>query len=179
MMRADAESVSVRLARWPERPLIERLSQFYIYDFSEMEPPSSKDMEFGDHGGFSPLPDLYLYWHLDGFRPLLIHARQRLAGFALINTRSRCNGSIDHNMAEFFVARKHRRRGVATEAVGKILAHYPGRWEIAVAERNAAAKAFWPRAIGAAPNVCQLALLESDSAHWRGPIWSFRAADGI
>ena len=175
-MRADAEAVSVRLARWSERPLIERLAQFYIYDFSEMEPPGSKEMEFGDHGGYSLLPDLDLYWRLDGFRPLLIRVRQRLAGFALINTRSHHNGSIEHNVAEFFVARKHRRCGVATEAVGQILAQYPGHWEIAVAERNVAARAFWPRAIGAAPNVSQLVLLGGDGEYWRGPIWSFRAA---
>ena len=50
MMRADAEIVSVRLAGWSERPLIERLSQFYIYDFSEMEPPTSENLEFDDPG---------------------------------------------------------------------------------------------------------------------------------
>jgi predicted acetyltransferase len=176
MMRADAETVSVRLAGWSERSLIERLAQFYIYDFSEMEPPGSKEMEFGDHGGYSPLPDLDLYWRLDGFRPLLIRVRQRLAGFALINIRSHRNSSIEYNMAEFFVARKHRRCGVATEAVGQILAQYPGRWEIAVAERNVAARAFWPRAIGAAPNVSQLVQLGGDGEYWRGPILSFRAA---
>src|SRR6202020_509129 len=73
---------------------------------------------------------LDLYWRLDGFRPLLIRVRQHLAGFALINTRSRRNSSIEHNMAEFFVARKHRRRGVATEAVRQILAQYRGHWEL-------------------------------------------------
>jgi hypothetical protein len=46
-----------------------------------------------------------------------------------------------------------------------------------VAERNVAAKAFWPRAIGAAPNVSELVQLEGDGTHWRGPIWSFQAAD--
>ena len=35
--------------------------------------------------------------------------------FALINTRSHCGGSVEHNMAEFVVARKYRRRGVPTE----------------------------------------------------------------
>jgi predicted acetyltransferase len=77
-------------------------------------------------------------------------------------------------MAEFFVARKYRRCGVATEAVRQILALYPGHWEIAAAERNAAARAFWPDALAAAPNICQLVRLEGDSERWRGPIWSFR-----
>lgn len=174
---ADDETVSVRLAGDSERRSIERLLQFYIYDFSEMEPHGSSDMEFGGQGNYSPLPDIDSYWRVEGFRPLLIRVTERLAGFVLINTRSRRGGRVEHNMAEFFVARKHRRRGVATEALCQVLARYPGHWEIAVAERNVAAKAFWPRAIGAAPNVSQLVRLEGDGAHWRGPIWSFQAAD--
>ena len=61
MMRADAEIVSVRLAGWPERPLIERLSQFYIYDFSEMEPPTSENLEFDDQGSYAPFRGLDSY----------------------------------------------------------------------------------------------------------------------
>jgi hypothetical protein len=45
-----------------------------------------------------------------------------------------------------------------------------------VVERNTAAKAFWPRAIAAAPNVTDLVRLEGDGEHWRGPIWTFQAA---
>jgi hypothetical protein len=63
-----------------------------------------------------------------------------MAGFALINTRSHRSGRVDYNVAEFFVARKYRRRGAATEAVCQVLARYPGHWEIAVAERNVAAR---------------------------------------
>jgi predicted acetyltransferase len=174
----DEETVSVRLADDSERTSIERLSQFYIYDFSEMEPPGSNEMEFGEQGGYPPLPEIDSYWRVEGFRPLLIRVKDRLAGFALINTRARHSGRVEHNMAEFFVARKYRRRGVATKAVCQVLARYPGHWEVAVAERNVAARAFWPRAIGAAPNVSELVQLEGDGEHWRGPIWSFRSVTG-
>jgi predicted acetyltransferase len=173
------EAVSVRSANGSERSLIENLSQYYIYDFSEIEPPGSTDLELSAQGDYSPLPGLNLYWRNEGFHPLLIRVEEWLVGFALINTRSHYGESIEHNMAEFFVARKHRRRGVATEAVRQILTRYPGRWEVAVAERNLAAKTFWPRAIAAAPNVDGLVRLEGDGEHWRGPIWSFRAADGV
>ena len=54
-MEARAETVSVRLARSSERHLIENLSQFYIYDFPEMEPPGSDKMEFADQGRYSGL----------------------------------------------------------------------------------------------------------------------------
>jgi predicted acetyltransferase len=121
-MKPDDRTVSVRSANGSERSLIENLTQFYIYDFSEMEPPRSSDMELGDEGCFSQLQDLDSYWRVAGFHPLLIRVDERLAGFALINTRSRCGEKVDHSMAEFFAARKHRRRGVATQAVRQVLA---------------------------------------------------------
>ena len=143
MIRADGETANVRLVSGFERPSIERLLQFYIYDFSELETPDSDDLEFDDQDSYAPFPGLESYWCVDGFRPLLIRVKERLAGFVLINTRSHRSGRVDYNVAEFFVARKYRRCGVATEAVCQVLAQYPGHWEIAVAERNVAARAFW------------------------------------
>ena len=171
----DAEAVSVTLVCESERTLIERLSQFYIYDFSEMEPPGSNEMEFGEWGDYPPLPNIDSYWRIEGFHPLAIRVKGWLAGFALINTLSRHGGRAEHNMAEFFIARKHRRRGVATEAVRQVLTRYAGHWEIAVAERNLAARTFWPRAIAAAPNVSELVQRDGDGKRWRGPIWSFQS----
>jgi hypothetical protein len=97
-MEARAEAVSVRLAGSSERQLIENLSQFYIYDFSEMEPPGSGQVEFCDQGGYSGLPDLDSYWRVEGFRPLLIRVEEWLVGFALVNTHSYRGGSVEHNM---------------------------------------------------------------------------------
>ena len=51
-MKPDDRTVSVRSGNGSERSLIENLAQFYIYDFSEMEPPHSSDMELGDGGCF-------------------------------------------------------------------------------------------------------------------------------
>ena|SRR5665213_1244225 len=168
-------AVTVVLASAAQRPLIEGLFQFYIYDFSEIEPARSADFEFDERGRFAPDPNIGDYWGVAGHAPLLIYVGDHPAGFALINTRSHQGGSVERNMAEFFVARKHRRRGVAREALRQILAVYPGRWEVAVAERNAAATAFWPGAISAAPNVSDQRRVEGDGKHWRGPIWTFQA----
>ena len=161
-----------------ERPLIEKLARFYVYDFSEMEPAGSDDMDFDSHGDLGPLPYLATYWTKAGRHPLLIRLGQKLVGFALINSLSHQGGVVERNMGEFFVARKYRRRGVAAGAVRQILAAFPGRWEVAVAERNHAAKAFWPRAISAAPNASGLLRIEGDGEHWRGPIWTFLANAG-
>ena len=174
-MEGDGTGVTVRLARRSEKALIEGLSQFYIYDFSELEPAGSADFEFDRRGRFPPLPYLDEHWRREGLSPLLIHVEQRTVGFALLNTFSHGGGTVERNMGEFFVARKYRRRGIAMRAVREVLRQYPGRWEVAVAERNLAAKAFWPRAIAAAPNVSDLVRREGDGEHWRGPIWSFLA----
>lgn len=176
-MSADRPVVSVTLAGEAERPLIAGLSQFYIYDFSEMEPPGSINLEIEDGGAFGPLPDFDDYWREPGHYPLLIRVDGHPAGFALINAHShRDGGPVERNMGEFFVARKHRRQGIAAEALHQVLAAYPGRWEAAVVQRNLAAQAFWPKAIAAAPNVSDLTRVEGDGEHWRGPIWTFVAS---
>ena len=165
------------MAQINERQLIEGLSQFYVYDFSEMEPEGSERLEFDERGQFKVLIELDDYWRARaGFHALLICVGERAVGFALVNTLSHRGGAIERNMGEFFVGRKHRRRGVAREAVRQILALYPGQWEVAVAERNTVAKAFWPRAISTAGNARDLVRHEGDSELWRGPIWGFRAA---
>ncbi len=175
-VEADPKSVSVRMAGGSERRLIESLIQVYIYEFMQIELPCSIHMESDGQDCYPPFADLDRYWRIEGFYPLLIRVEERLAGFALINTHSRRGEKVELNMAELFIAREHRRRGVGTEAVRLILAQYPGRCEIAVAEHNVAAKMFWPRALAAAPNVFQIVRLEGDGKHWRGPIWSFQSA---
>lgn len=167
--------VDVALAGEAQRPLIAALFQFYAYDFSELRPVDPGDFELGEDGRFGPYDGLADYWTAPGRAALLIRVGARPAGFALIDTRSRRGGVVERNMAEFFVARKHRRHGVGRDAARRIFALYPGRWEVAVAQRNAAAQVFWPRAIGGAPNVSDLTCLDGDGERWGGQIWTFHA----
>ncbi len=166
--------IDIRPAAAHERVLIEGLFQFYAYDFSEFAAQDSPDFDFDTSGRFAPYAYLDSYWHEDGRVPLLIRVDGRLAGFALLNRHSHRGGTVERNMAEFFVARRFRRRGVAREAVRRILGDFPGRWEIAVSERNVGALAFWPRAIAAA-GIADVTRVEGDGTHWRGPIYCFHA----
>jgi predicted acetyltransferase len=50
-------------------------------------------------------------------------------------------------MAEFFVARGFRRRGVGQNAVRLILDRFAGRWEIVEYTRNPAAVKFWRKVV--------------------------------
>lgn len=174
MAPIEPSSVRVEPASEAERPLIEGLLQFYIYDFSDMPPADPDDFTFDARGGYAPYSDIADYWGREGYHPLVIRVAGRAAGFALVNTLSHRGGLAERNMGEFFVARLYRRRGVAAEAVRQILHLYPGRWEVAAAERNTVAKAFWPRAIAAA-GIHDAEKVDGDGEHWRGPIWVFRA----
>ena len=173
---ADAGAVSVELAPQSARELLAGLMHFYAYDFSELEPEGSDNLDFDERGLMAPNPRLDSYWTEPGRRPLLIRVGGKPAGFALLNLVSHLGASLDHNMGEFFVARKHRRRGVATLALAQILGLYPGRWEVAVLWRNKGALAFWPRAIAAAPGVSDIVEHRDDVRDWDGPVWTFTAA---
>lgn len=169
-----AMGVRVTPADLTQRPLLEGLLQFYVYDFSELEPAESDALDFDESGRLGPFPPPADYWTDPNWHALLIRLDGKIAGFAFINTRSHKGEQVQRNMAEFFVARKFRRRGVASEAVRQILALLPGSWEVAVKESNVAAKQFWPRAISAA-GVAGLSFSDGDGQRWRGPIWAFRA----
>jgi predicted acetyltransferase len=168
--------VTVTPANIAERPLLEGLFQFYVHDFSEFAAPESTSFEFDDAGRFAPYPPMASYWTDAKRWPLLIRAGGRIAGFALVNTLSHCGEAIDRNMAEFFVARKYRRTGIATEAARQTFEKHPGTWEVATTMRNLPAISFWPKAIARAPNVRDIRRREQNDKHWRGPIWHFRTA---
>ena len=51
------------------------------------------------------------------------------------------------DVAEFFVVRGLRGRGVGTEAAHEVWRRFPGSWEVRVMDRNRKAKEFWARAI--------------------------------
>ena len=176
-MSADLKPcVAVNPATAAERPLIEGMFQFYAHDFSEFAAPDSTAFEFNDAGRFFDYPQMGTYWRDRDRWPLLIRVDGRLAGFALVNVLSHCGEKIDRNMAEFFVARRYRRHGNASQAARLIFEMHPGRWEVAAAVRNLPAISFWPKAIAHAPNVSHLEHREQNDEGWRGPIWHFRAA---
>ncbi len=165
--------VGVALATAAERALIAGLMQFYVYDFSELEGPASDRFEPGADGRFAPYPELERYWSDPARAALIIRRGERPAGFALINAESKSGLPLDRNMAEFFVMRKYRRGGVASAAARAILTRFPGQWEIAIARRNAAARAFWPQAIAGTPGAKSVTMVDGDGARWTGPILRF------
>jgi predicted acetyltransferase len=86
--------------------------------------------------------------------PLLILESLVPVGFAMV-ARMRAAAAAGaapseggtYRMAEFFVARVHRRRGIGARAVELIFDRFAGRWEIHEYLRNPGAVHFWRRVV--------------------------------
>jgi predicted acetyltransferase len=166
--------VEVTAASAAERGAVANLMQLYIHDFSEFwRGRGDAEGELGPDGRFGEYP-LDPFWSQPGYDPLLIRVGGHLAGFALVDPVAHSGDPVDRNVAEFFVARKHRRGGVGQAAARAIFARWPGVWEAAVARRNVGALAFWRAAVGGCPGMSDLTERDVDTELWNGFILRFR-----
>jgi predicted acetyltransferase len=125
-----------------QQPILANLLELYIHDFSEF-----RKTELGPDGRFG-YPKLPLYWREPGRHPLLVRMDGGLIGFALVKRGSEISGSGSvWDMAEFFVLRGYRGRGIGSEIAHKIWRQFPGSWEVRVMQSNRSAHRFWQRAI--------------------------------
>jgi predicted acetyltransferase len=126
-----------------EAPILANLLELYLYEFSDV---SQRDV--GEEGRFG-YRSLYTYWTAAGRYPFLIRVDGALAGFALALDRNQIDpGEPGYAVAEFFVLRKFRRRGVGRAAASALFDRLPGRWWVAEHIANPAAQAFWRAVIG-------------------------------
>jgi predicted acetyltransferase len=127
-------------------PVIANLLELYAHDFSEFH-----SIEPGPDGRFG-YPGLSLYWSEPGRYPFLIKINGKLAGFVLVHKILQTSGSNTvWDVAEFFVLRAYRRRGVGREAAHSVLRQFPGHWQVRVMQANRTAHRFWQRAIAEFP----------------------------
>lgn len=140
---ADKPSAHIEVipATLEQAPILANLLELYAHDFSEFF-----DLEIGADGrfGYSPLP---LYWTEPDRYPFLVTIG-KLTGFALVKRGSEVSGKDTvWDMAEFFVLRGYRRRGIGTQIAHEVWRRFPGLWEVRVLQSNVSAYHFWASAI--------------------------------
>jgi predicted acetyltransferase len=134
--------VEVRLAGPDDRPVLRRLMQLYLYDFATIA-----RWDIGGDGLYGNAERIEGFWTDPGMSAFLIRADGALAGFALVRERAYFAGAGTRDISEFFVLRRHRKRGVGERAARRLFDLFPGRWEVAELASNAEAQAFWRRVI--------------------------------
>jgi predicted acetyltransferase len=162
--------ISLDPAARAERVALANLMQLYVYDWSELQ-----KLDVADDGRFADYP-LDPYWRDEGRHPFLLRVEDKLAGFALVSAESRLTGARGvFDMAEFFVMRRYRRKGVGLAAASAIFDRFKGPWEIRQRDENVEATAFWRRVIGQYTNG-NYQEVRWDDAAWTGPVQSFTSA---
>ncbi len=125
-----------------QEPIVANLLELYAHDFSEFH-----HLDLGADGRFT-YQNLALYWREPNRYPFLVRVGGQLAGLVLMKRGSEISGSETvWDMAEFFVVRGYRRRGIGTEIAREVWRKFPGPWEVRVMESNRLALLFWEHAI--------------------------------
>ena len=136
--------VTLHAVACEQAPVLENLLQLYAHDFSE-----SVEIATDEAGRFaySRLP---LYWTEANRFPFLVKVDGLIAGFVLVSRGSLISGDPQvWDMAEFFVMRRYRRRGIGAALAHEVWRRFPGRWEVRVHECTKPAMQFWAAAINA------------------------------
>ena len=114
-----------------------------MHDFSEFLP-----LELSVHGTFG-------YRWLDSYftaasdrEAYLITMGGLLAGFAMVSCDAEGDVGV-WSISEFFIVRRHRRRGIAREAARQLFQRHPGTWTLSYLHDNTPAACFWPLLVNA------------------------------
>ena len=152
-----------------QQPILANMLELYAHDFSEFH-----ELELGVDGRFG-YPYLPLYWSDPNRRPFLVRVDGKLAGLVLVKSGSELSGDETvWDMAEFFVVRRYRRRGIGTYMAHEVWRQVPGLWEVRVMESNHSAHLFWAHAISGFTGEAVLSsCVENGGQLWR--VFAFKS----
>jgi len=134
-------NIELQIATIEDKPILRHLLELCLHDYSEF---NGKDVN--EHGLFG-YPYLDHYWTEAGRYPFLIRVEGTLAGFVLVRQLKAEGDEPLWQMAEFFILRKYRRRGVGRSVVHQVFDRFQGKWQVTQEEGNRSAQAFWKQVI--------------------------------
>jgi predicted acetyltransferase len=139
MNTTEVDVVLERVTR-DSAPTLDNLFELYAYDFSEHMP-----LQIKASGRFELTPG-DVWWTRSDHFAYFIKFRGELAGFALLRGGSRVTNTPEvMDVAEFFVLRSIRGKGIGRIAAHALFRTFPGAWEVRVRRSNVAAMQFWSR----------------------------------
>ncbi len=164
----DQPGVTVTPATEADHAALRRLFQLYWHDLSELRG------SMPDRDGILVPGRFEERLATPGLVTHVVESGDRLAGFAMVRPHEG-----RHLMAEFFVVRAVRRRGVGAAAARTVLARTPGPWSIPFQEENAGAARFW-RALATevATDVVEERRPVPEKPHIPPDVWLFLTVPG-
>jgi len=121
-------------------PTIQNMARFYVYDMSQYL-GDEEGWECPENGLYECI-DFKKYWQTDDAFPFLIRYENELAGFVIIDKKG-SETKIDFNVAQFFILRKFKNKGIGKYVVHNCFDQFRGVWEVMVIPGNEGAYQFW------------------------------------
>lgn len=136
----EADSVTLDAMTSADAELLGNLMQLYIHDLSAI----FVEVELGPDGRFG-YPHLQSYLSDSSRRSaFLMRCEEHVAGFILTKRGSPVAEDPDVlDVAEFFVLRRFRGRGVGRAAATLLWDRLPGTWTVRASAKNPEAVSFW------------------------------------
>lgn len=119
-----------------EHPILQNLGRFYVYDMTEY-----MGWEVPNDGLFECI-DFLKYWQTPDAFPFLIRYENEWAGFVIVDKKG-SDTTINYNMAQFFILRKFKHKGVGCYVASQCFDQFNGTWEVMVLPGNKGAYQFW------------------------------------
>lgn len=159
-------NIEIHPALLGDKPVLRNLLELCSHDYSEYD-----NADVDEHGLFG-YDYLDPYWTEKGRHPFFIRVAGRLAGFVLVRDVRQGGRRVTHTIAEFFVMRKYRRRGVGRQVAWMIFDSFPGRWSVSQEQGNLPAQNFWRQVIAEYTH----GMYEEEhlmTEEWHGPCQTF------
>lgn len=123
----------------------------YIDELSDLTASSTGVFPlFGEHGPRDA--EMFARWFRDkNSHPLLILENDRPVGFALVSRplMASAGANPEYRLADFFIRRSFRRRGIGRVAATLIFSRFAGRWLVTETAGNHEAIHFWRTVLSA------------------------------
>lgn len=133
-------------AQLSDYPIIQNMARFYVYDMSEYM-GDDDDWRIPEDGLYECF-DLKKYWEQQETYPFIIRHNVEIAGFVIIDKKG-SDDKVDYNMAQFFILRKFKNKGVGRQVAYECFNRFKGLWEVRILPQNLGGYQFWKKVITA------------------------------
>lgn len=138
-----AQKIELVPASFADYPTIQNMGRFYVYDISEFM--DGEDWIIPANGLFECI-DFKKYWETQEAYPFIIRVDNEMAGFAIVDKKGSDPG-VDFNMAQFFILRRFKGKGIGRQVACACFDRFKGVWEVMVLPENKGAYQFWKKVI--------------------------------
>ena len=136
----DCSKIKLISATLNDYPAIQNMGRFYVYDMSE-HMGKEEGWEIPETGLYECI-DFKKYWEDKECFPFLVRYENEIAGFVIVDKKG-SSPEIEFNMAQFFILRKFKNKGIGRFVATQCFDKFRGIWEVMVIPGNEGAYRFW------------------------------------